>query len=101
MHVPRLARRVLAAERAVVGGSCLQRWHDGFHLVLTEAGADHADKGEMIVAIDAGHKRAELAVGGLPSADHNLLARARLRLGPALRAAGMIGRLELFGDNAL
>ena len=92
MHVARLARRVLAAERAFVRGRRLQRRHDLLDLVLAEAGADHADKGEMIAAIDAGHQRAEFSVGGLPAADHDLLPRARLCLGPAFGAAGMIGR---------
>ena len=92
MHVAGLARRILAAERAFVGGCRLQRRHDPPDRVLPEAGADDADKGQMIAAIDAGHQRAEFAVGGLPAAEHDLLSGAAFGLGPALGAAGAIGR---------
>ena len=54
----------------------------------------------MIAAIDAGHQRAEFAVGGLPAAEHDLVPGAAFGLGPALRAAGAIGRIELLGDDA-
>ena len=100
MHVAGLARRILAAERALVGLVGLQHRQEPPHLVLPETGPDHADEGEMIAAIDAGHQRAEFAVGGLPAAEHDLMSRAALCLGPALGAAGAIGRIELLGDDA-
>ena len=100
MHVPGLARRGLAAERIGVRGRGLQGRHDALHRILPETGADDADIGEMIVAIDAGHQRAEFALGGFPAAEHDLLAGANLGLGPGRRAAGMIGRIELLRDDA-
>ena len=79
----------------------LQRRHDAADGILPEAGADHADEGQMVAAIDAGHQRAEFSVGGLPAAEHDLLPAADLGLGPAFGAAGAIGRVELLGDDAL
>src|SRR4029077_2612043 len=73
VNVACLARRILAAERILVRCSGLQRRHDTPDGVLPEAGADHPDKGQMVAAVDAGHQRAEFAVGGLPSPEHDLL----------------------------
>ena len=82
------------------GARRLQRRHDAADGVLPEAGADQADKGEMVAAMDARHQRAEFPVGGLPAADHDLMPGPALGLGPAFRAAGAIGRVELLGDDA-
>ena len=101
MHVAGLARRVLAAERAPVRACGLQRRHDPPNRVLAEAGTDHADKGQMIAAMDPGHQRAEFAARGLPASEHHLLPGTAFGLGPALRAAGTIVRAELLGDDAL
>ena len=54
----------------------------------------------MLAAIDAGHQRAEFAVGGLPAAQHDFVPGAAFGLGPVLGAAGAIGRAELLGDDA-
>src|SRR5579871_142993 len=99
MNVTRLARRILAAERRLVGRGLLERWHDPPHRILAKAGADHSDEDEMIAAIDARHQRAELAVGRLPSAEHDYLSRARLGFGPALRTSAAVWRAELLGDD--
>ena len=101
VHVAGFARRVLAAERALIRSLGLQRRHDAPDGILPEAGADHPDKGQMIAAIDAGHQRAEFAVGGLPAPQHDLLSGTGFCLGPALRAARTIGRAELLGNDPL
>ena len=100
VHVAGLLRRVLAAERALVGAAAFSAGMMRCDLVLPEAGADPADIGEMIAAMDADQQRAEFAVGGFPAADHDLVAGAAFGLGPALGAAGAIGRVELLGDDA-
>src|SRR6516164_10328886 len=101
MDVPGLARRILAAERILVGLRRLQRRHDALDRVLSKAGTDHADKRQMVAAIDAGHQRTELAVGGLPAPQHDLLPGAALGLGPVLGTTGAVRRDELLGDDAL
>src|SRR5271169_6654822 len=101
MNVAGLARRVLSAERIFVRRRRLQRRHDAPDRVLAKAGTDHADKTEVVAALDACHQRAELAVVGLPSAEHDFLSGAAFGLGPALRTAGTIRRGELLGNDAL
>ncbi len=54
----------------------------------------------MIAAIDPGHQRTEFTVGGFPSPQHDLVPGAGLGLGPAFRATGSIGRIQLLGDDA-
>src|SRR5258708_15113667 len=83
MHIARLARSVLAAERTLIGSRFLQRRHDTLDRVLPKAGADDPDIGEMIAAIDAGQQRAELAFGGLPSPHPDLIPAPGFALGPA------------------
>src|SRR5271169_3373312 len=95
MDVAGLARRILAAERILVRLGRLQRGHEPPDRILSKAGADHSDKGEMIAAVNAGHQRAEFAVGGLPSTEHNLLAGAAFGFGPAFRTTGAIKRAKL------
>src|ERR1700693_2557414 len=98
MHVGSLARRILAAERALVRGRGLQRRHDAPDLVLPKAGADDPDKRQMTTAIDTRHQRAELAGGGFPPPQHDLMHGAAFGFGPVLGTAGMIGRTELLRD---
>src|SRR3984885_4349053 len=100
VDVAALARRVLAAERALVGLGFLEHRHDAPNRVLPEASPDDADKGQAIVAIEAGHQRAEFAVGGLPAAEHDFLSGARFDLGPAFGTPGAIGRAEFLGNDA-
>src|SRR5438034_1161653 len=76
MHIFGFAWRILAAERAGIGGRGLQRRHDALDLVLSKAGTDHPDKGQVIAAIDARHQRAEFAVGGFPPSQHDLMSGA-------------------------
>src|SRR5581483_1946523 len=86
-------------EGRLVGRGLLQRWHDPSHRILAKAGADHSDENKMIAAIDSRHQRAELAVGRLPSAEHDLLSRACFGLGPALRTPAAVWRTEFLGDD--
>jgi hypothetical protein len=55
----------------------------------------------MIAAIDARHQRAEFAVGGFPSSQHDFMPGPAFRLGPILGAAGAIGCAEFLGDDTL
>ncbi len=100
MHIFHLARRILAAERAVVRRRGLQRRRDALDGVSSEAGSDHSDKGQMIAAIDARHQRAEFAVGGFPPSEHDLMSGPAFGLGPTLASTRLIGRAELLRDDA-
>ena len=100
MHAGGFLRRVFAAERILLRGRGFQRRHDLLHHGLAIAGADDADISQMSVARHAGHQRAELAGGGFPAADHDLMAGAALRLGPGVDAPGTVGRVALLGDDA-
>src|SRR5215218_3972116 len=101
MHISRLARRALAAERILVGGRSLQRRHDALHGVLAETGADHADKGQMVTAVYPRHQRSEFTVGCLPTSQHDLMAGPAFRLGPVSSAPRAIGGAELLGNDSL
>ena len=100
VDVARLLRRIGAAERIATRFMRLQLGQDALDDVLAEPGADDAHIGEVIAAVNADQQRTKFAVGGLPAADHHLVAGAALRLGPGTAAAGAIRRIELLRHDA-
>src|SRR5262249_55112016 len=97
----RLARRILASERILVRGRRFQRRHDPPNNVLSETCPHCTDINEMIIAISAREQRTKLSARGLVPADHNLMSRPRLGLGPTVRAAGLVRRAEFFRNDTL
>ena len=105
MHVGFLRRAGTGRERAGLARHGTQLRHQRAHHALAEAGADAADIDQFAVlalaAMDAGEQRAQAAAFAGPAADHHLVAGAALGLGPAITAAGLVGRVQLLGDDAL
>ncbi len=95
------SRRAFAGERALGRGLGLQRRHQRLHLGGAVARADAADIGELPSRKTPASSERNFAGGLGPAADHHLVAAAALGLGPAVRAAGGVGRVQALGDDAL
>ena len=87
-----LARRVLAAERALVGLERIELFEKPAGVAGIEARADLAGMHKVIAAINADHERAQVAGAAAPAADDDFMAGAALGLHPAFRAARLVGR---------
>src|SRR5579863_6519554 len=66
--------------------------------VFAEAGADPSGIGEMFVVVDSCKQRTEAAAFARPSAEHDFLAGAALRLSP-VALAGTIDLAQTLRDD--
>ena len=101
MHTRGSSWRALAGEGRGLGFMFFQARQQLFDLRRAIAGADPADIDELRTTMDADEQRAEFAGRGRPAADDDLMAGAAFRLGPAIAAAGDIGRIAALRNDAL
>src|SRR3954447_7635386 len=102
----RSARRLAAAERALVAGEWLEDALHAVELRPAEAGPHPPGVAQLPVLVVADEQRPEVvgavALAREPAADHHVGAAHVLDLDPARRAAaGGVGAVEALGDHAL
>ena len=100
-HVALLARRVVAAERALFDGQCLELRQELLGGLSCIAGADAADIDEVAVAIDAREQRSQGPRLRGPAAQHDLVPRTALGFSPAVASSRQVRRRQALGDDAL
>ncbi len=79
----------------------LRRGRERLHFGLAVAGANPADIGEMIAAVDADQQRAETPFRRRPAADDDLVPGPAFGFGPARGAPRAIRRVEPFRNDPL
>ena len=94
VHPGLVARGEVAAEGTFGFFALLQGRQDALYHGLAVARADAAEIDEVIPAMGPDEQRPEAARRFGPAADHDLMATAALRLGPAVGAARPIGGIE-------
>src|SRR5450432_1653200 len=100
MYVLTARWSTFARKGALRCGGCLQLWHDALHDARAIARTYDAGVDEMFALVRAYHQRTKLSGRSFPAADDDLLARAAFCLEPTAAATGVVGRVEILGDDA-